>query len=91
VVFSSSGFGLAANVDMPEGCNVIIVCVNGGSHYQLFPVALLLPHQLYYNDAKRLLKEHNATEIVVIPARSENYIDIPAKSLNRARSRKARA
>jgi len=59
-------FGMMANFDVPQDCSVVVVCVNGGKHGQLHPVDVLLPHQIYYKDCQRWLKENEATEITLI-------------------------
>ena len=71
-----SGFGLVARFDVPHDCEVVIACVNGGSHYQLQPVAVCLPHQIYYENCKRWLKENDAREITIIPANHKNYVEL---------------
>lgn len=75
VKWRRSHFGLWADYEHPE-CDVVVVCVMGGSHYELHPIALRLPHQIYKDECERWLKEHNAKEIVVIPAESKRYLTI---------------
>jgi hypothetical protein len=70
----SNPFGDYCKLEIPANCNVVVLAVNNG--YGLIPVKLLLPHQVYVKVIEDLVKEHNAKEIVAIPANSENYISI---------------
>jgi len=62
--------------DIPEGCDVVIVCVNDGTG--LKPKKLLLPHQVYLRDINKLLKEAGGCykQVTVVSARSKDYIDL---------------
>lgn len=85
VKWRRSKFGMYVEYNLPFRCGVVIVCVMGGSHYQLHPVAVRLPHQVYYKDCKAWLKEHNATEIVLIPASHNDYVELGDASLRNTR------
>ncbi len=67
-------FGHMIKLPVPNDCDLIIVCTNNGGG--LVPVRLLLPHQLYREDLKKLVEQTNAREITIIPARSEEYFDV---------------
>ncbi len=76
VKWMPTGFGLVATFDTPDDCGVVIVCVNGGSHYQLHPVAVRLPGQIYHKDCVRWLKEYDAREITIVPANHKHYVEL---------------
>ncbi len=67
-------FGDMCVFDMPDDCNIVILAVNKG--FGLRPVSLCLPGQVYVETIQKLLEEHQAKEIVAIPASSDNYISI---------------
>lgn len=78
VKWRRSSFGLYADYSTRPECGVVVVCVNGGSHMQLHPIAVLLPHQIYKDRCSRWLKEHDATEIVVLPVVGD-YVTVMSK------------
>lgn len=78
-----STFGKWADYDVPDDCNVIVLCVMGGRHLQMHPVTVLLPHQVYKKNCRELLKEYGATEIVLLPYNSKERIEIQADEVAR--------
>jgi hypothetical protein len=66
------------NFTMPVGCDMILVCADTVQHK---PVRVLLPHQLTVADARRLLDEHGAESLHVMPYRNVDKIKIPRATL----------
>ncbi len=79
VTWRRSTFGKWADYKIPDDCDVIVLCVMGGSYLQMTPIRLLLPGQVYKTECRTLLKETGATEIVLLPYRSKERIEIPAE------------
>ncbi|SDP39383.1 hypothetical protein SAMN04488061_2833 [Filomicrobium insigne] len=52
-------------------CDMVIVGVQKSC---FIPVAVKLPHQLYVDSLTRMLDEHEANEILILPALSKNYV-----------------
>ena len=73
----SNPFGDMCKLDIPDGCDLVVLAVNDG--FGLKPISLCLPHQVYVKDIQKLLKEHEAKEIVAIPISSDTYISIIGK------------
>ena len=68
-------FGKWFDIDMPNDCDVIIVCKI--AEHGLIPFRILLPAQLYQKDITQLLKkETDIKQITIIPARSKDYVDL---------------
>lgn len=79
-----SSFGESAELDLPQGADLILACVNYSSGD--CPRSILLPHQLYRNDIKEWLSENrdirsDIKSIVVYPLRGRERIDIPLKNI----------
>lgn len=74
--WTDSPFGEFADFELPAGCNAIVVSVNGGEINGAMPVRILLPHQLYRDEARELLEEHGATEIIVSPLMQDSSYQI---------------
>ena len=69
VVWKECGFGDMLQFDMPEGCNVVILCESSGTGMK--PKRVLLPHQVY----RETIAEHG-NDVVLVPARCEDYIHV---------------
>lgn len=77
VALNDTGFGMLADLDVPENCSVVILAYNKGGG--LVPVSLCLPHQVYTRKVDELRKEYGNNyhfEVVAIPANSKDYITV---------------
>ena len=70
----SNPFGDMCVLELPDDCNMIILAANSG--FGLKPVGVYLPHQVYVETLEKIIKEHDAREIVAIPFNHKNYISI---------------
>jgi len=68
-----SDFGDYIQVDMPEGTDMLLVCVDTEQHT---PVRICLPHQLYVDKAREILRQHGAKTLTVMPYRNDQKIEI---------------
>jgi hypothetical protein len=74
VKLTETHFGPMLRVPVGE-CDVMVVCVNEG--HGLIPVRLLLPHQLYAENIRDLLKKYpDCNEILCVPAKSKHYVKV---------------
>jgi hypothetical protein len=79
VTFKPSDFGLYADIPMPEGCDMILVCVDVHQHT---PITILLPHQLYREQLAKIFDEHpGAKSITVIPYKNASKIAITRQDI----------
>jgi hypothetical protein len=75
-----TSFGRMLDFEIPKDCDIVIIAVNEGTG--LKPLRLSLPHQLYEDDVMQMLEELNGlsiNDVVVIPARSSDYITVAHK------------
>lgn len=68
-----SDFGDYIQVEMPEGTDMLLVCVDTEQHT---PVRICLPHQLYVDKAREILRQHGAKTLTVMPYRNDQKIEI---------------
>jgi hypothetical protein len=64
-------FGEYLNVALPRDCDMIIVCVDTLQHQ---PRLMLLPHQCYRKEMKKLIAKDGAESITIIPYRNKDKI-----------------
>ena len=63
-VLPASRFGKSIVIDMPAGCDMIVVFADLHQHV---PVWIGMPHQLYAHTAAYLLREHAAETLTIAP------------------------
>jgi hypothetical protein len=80
--WSKTSFGYALDYPMPDGCDVIVL---GVMKFQIEPIRVLLPHQIYRDDLKKLMAEHQTDEIFIIPYRSADILSFKRSELFHAR------
>jgi hypothetical protein len=83
VTWHKSTFGKWADYPIPDDCDVVVLCVMGGPYLQIEPIRVLLPHQVYKTECRKLLKETGATEIILLPYRSKERVEIQAEEFAR--------
>ena len=71
-------FGEYLSVPMPKDCDMIIVCVDTLQHQ---PRLMLLPHQCYREEMKKLVAKEGAESITIIPYRNKNKIMVSKLSI----------
>ena len=84
VKYSPSDFGESVDFDLPDGANLILVCVN--YYHGDSPRTMMLPHQLYRKTMQKWLSEKtdirgSIKSISVYPIRSNERIEIPLKDI----------
>lgn len=79
IKFVPTAFGLMLEYPLPEGCDMVVVCVDLSQHT---PVRLLLTHQVYRERMRELLETYpNARSITLLPCRSQDKVTIEPKEL----------
>lgn len=82
MVFRPTPFGLMLEYPVPEGCDLVIVCLDRSIGH--VPVRFLLPHQVYREDLQHLLAGNpGATGVTLIPCRSGEKITVPPEVIGR--------
>jgi len=76
--WTKTPFGHSLNYPMPDDCDVIML---GVMKFQIEPIRVLLPHQVYRADLKKLMAEHGTDEIFIIPYRSANVLSFKRADL----------
>lgn len=82
IKFLKSSFehlGDNVEVPMPPCTDMIVLCVDTNSGHK--PRSVLLPHQLYREELKKILKEPGVNSVTVIPYKNEEKIEITLKDL----------
>lgn len=67
-----SNFGPFVEIDMPQGCEAVIICRRIGAG-PLTPFWLCLPHQVYLNTIVKDFFKTSATEYTLIPVNPNHY------------------
>jgi hypothetical protein len=74
----NSHFGPYVSIDMPAGCNMIVVFADKHQHV---PVWLGLPHQLYVAKVMALMTEHECKTLTIAPYRNEDKVEVSGIAL----------
>lgn len=67
--------GGCLSFDIPEECNLIILCGNKGEGHQT-SFRCLLPHQIYVDDLKEIFEKEHYEVITLFPVRSSENINV---------------
>ena len=79
VRFAATSFGDILDFQVPADCGLVVLCVDRHQHY---PVAILLPHQVYREHLRKLRDEYpDATGFTVMPVRCSEKYSVPAKAI----------
>ena len=77
--YKTTTFGDMLKFEVPEGCTAVILCVDTPVH---IPLTVLLPHQVYRENLKKLLEKYPYAEgFTIIPFNSRNKIEIARKEI----------
>lgn len=75
LTFIPTNFGLMLDYQFPEGCDMVVVCLDLPTGYQ--PVRLRLPHQVYREYLQDLRNRFPAaTGFTLIPYRSSDRVTV---------------
>ena len=73
--YVSTVFGLMLDYDVPEGCDMVVLCVDLHQHV---PLTVLLPHQVYRERLQELVAKYpEARSFTIIPCRSGEKLTVP--------------
>lgn len=64
-------FGVSVLIDMPPGCDTIVVFADKHQH---IPVWIGLPHQLYVTTFAKLLHDNAAESLTIVPYRNASKV-----------------